>query len=170
MQIKIFTIPVFADDCDVEELNLFLRSHKIIDVKRELTQANDNNCWTFCITYMPNTALSPATMTKEGGQHREKVDYKELLDAETFERFARMRKLRKEIAESEAVPAYAVFTDAELAEIAKLTVLDTANMLRIPGIGKKKVEKYGNAFCMIDVTQLDGDETSRIPDGADSQS
>ena len=37
MQIKIFTIPVIADDNDVDELNRFLRSHKIIDVRRELT-------------------------------------------------------------------------------------------------------------------------------------
>lgn len=144
MQIKIFTIPVVADDRDVEELNLFFRSHKIIDVRRELTQANDNNCWTFCITYLPGATL-PTAANKPDGQRSGKVDYKEVLDTETFERFARMRKMRKEISESEAIPAYAVFTDAELSEIAKLEVLDTAHMLKIPGIGKKKVEKYGNA-------------------------
>ena len=43
-----------------------------------------------------------------------------------------MRKLRKQIAESEAVPAYAVFTDAELAEMAKLEVLDTASIQNMP--------------------------------------
>lgn len=60
MQIKIFTIPVVADERDVEELNLFLRSHKVIDVKREITQYNGNSCWTFCITYMPdNHTVSP---------------------------------------------------------------------------------------------------------------
>ena len=30
MQIKFFTIPVVVDECDVEELNHFLRSHKIV--------------------------------------------------------------------------------------------------------------------------------------------
>lgn len=162
MQIKIFTIPVVADDRDVEELNLFLRSHKIIDVRRELTQANDNNCWTFCVTYLPETNIQPTAKTD--GKRADKIDYKEVLAPEVFERFARMRKLRKEIADSEAVPAYAVFTDAELAEIAKLDVLDTANMLKIPGIGKKKVEKYGNAFCLAERAQLEGDETSRLSD------
>ena len=148
MQIKIFTIPVVADERDMEELNHFLRSHKIIDVKRELTQTNDTSCWTFCITYMEAAALS--TSVKGDAARHNKTDYKEVLDAETFERFSRMRKLRKEIADNEAIPAYSVFTDAELAEIAKLEVLDKANIQKIPGIGKKKVEKYGDAFCLID--------------------
>lgn len=98
-----------------------------------------------------------------------KTDYKELLDAEAFERFVRMRKLRKEIADSEAIPAYAVFTDAELSEIAKLPVLDTASMLKIPGIGKKKVEKYGNAFCLAIIKDSSNEESGAFA-GTDSQS
>lgn len=158
MQIKIFTIPVVADERDMEELNHFLRSHKIIDVKRELTQTNDTSCWTFCITYMDVAALS--TSVRNDAVRHNKIDYKEVLDADTFERFSKMRKLRKEIADNEAIPAYSVFTDAELAEIAKLEVLDKANIQKIPGIGKKKVEKYGDAFCIIDKNESGKDETS----------
>ena len=36
MQIKIFNIPIGAEDTQMEELNHFLRANKIIDVKREL--------------------------------------------------------------------------------------------------------------------------------------
>ena len=103
-----------ADERDVEELNHFLRSHKIIDMKRELTTSNDNSCWTFCITYMPDNGL---TQQRSNDGKREKIDYKEVLEPASFERFAQMRRLRKDIAEREAVPAYAVFTDAELAEM-----------------------------------------------------
>lgn len=38
MQIKIFNIPIGTEDMQLEELNLFLRSYKIIDVKRELAK------------------------------------------------------------------------------------------------------------------------------------
>lgn len=165
MQIKIFTIPVIADEKDVEELNHFLRSQKIIDVRRELTQSNGNSCWTFCVTYMPEHRQQ-STDTVRNGSRQTKIDYKEVLNNDTFERFSRMRKLRKQIAESEAVPAYAVFTDAELAEMAKLEVLDTASIQKIPGIGKKKVEKYGNAFCLIDRTDLENEADGTL-DGAD---
>lgn len=165
MQIRIFTIPLLGDEQGLSELNHFLRANKVIDIRKELAQSGGSAFWTFCITYMLSSHsaadAAPASTTRPS-----KVDYKEVLDETTFARFARMRKLRKQIAESEAVPAYAVFTDAELAEMAKLEVLDTANMLKIPGIGKKKVEKYGNAFCLTDYTLLD-DEESGKSDGTD---
>lgn len=165
MQIRIFTIPLLPDAKDVDELNHFLRSNKVIDIKKELAMVDGNSFWTFCITYMLSSHNNSDTASSSGNRPS-KVDYKEVLDETTFARFARMRKLRKQIAESEAIPAYAVFTDAELAEMAKLEVLDTANMLKIPGIGKKKVEKYGNAFCLTDYTLLD-DEESGKSDGTD---
>ncbi len=42
--------------------------------------------------------------------------------------------------------AYAVFTDEELSNIAKLDEITAPNMLKIKGIGEKKVEKYGQRF------------------------
>ena len=163
MQIKIFSIPIGGDEGMTEEMNHFLRANKIIDIKKELAMLDGNSCWTFCITYLQDARLAESAAARQGGG---KVDYKEVLDAETFERFSAFRKLRKQIAESEAVPAYAVFTDAELAEIAKLKSLTLAAMLRIPGIGKKKVEKYGNTF--IANQKEETDETNGKPDGKDS--
>ena len=150
----------------MEELNHFLRANKIVDIKKDLTSANGNSYWTFCITYMPGTSLGEPE--KNGMNKSARIDYKEVLDERTFSRFSKMRQLRKQIAESEAIPAYAVFTDAELAEMAKLDVLDTAHILKIQGIGKKKAEKYGNAFCLIDYTQQE-DETGGVSDGTDSR-
>ncbi len=147
-----------------DEMNHFLRANKIIDIKKELAMLDGNSCWTFCITYLQDARLAgSAAAARLGGS---KVDYKEVLDAETFERFSAFRKLRKQIAESEAVPAYAVFTDAELAEIAKLKSLTLSAMQAIPGIGKKKMEKYGNAF--IANQKEETDETNGQPDGKDS--
>lgn len=116
MQIKIFNIPIGADESFVEEMNHFLRAHKIIDIQKELGMQGGNSCWTFCITYMQDGKSADGPKTNGNG----KVDYKEVLDTETFERFSNLRKIRKQIAESEAVPAYAVFTDAELADMAKI--------------------------------------------------
>ena len=164
MQIKIFNIPIGADESMTEEMNHFLRAHKIIDVKKELAILGDNSCWTFCITYMLDNKPTDSNRVNGSG----KVDYREVLDADTFERFSLLRRLRKQIAESEAIPAYAVFTDAELAEMAKLSPLTLAEMQKIPGIGKKKLEKYGNAF--VANAQTVEDEESRIPEGTDSQS
>ena len=146
-----------------EEMNHFLRAHKIIDVKKELAILGDNSCWSFCITYM----LDNKPAEHNGSNGSGKVDYKAVLDSKSFERFSLLRKLRKQVAESEAIPAYAVFTDVELAEMAKLSPLTLSEMQKIPGIGKKKLEKYGNAF--VANAQTVEDEESRIPEGADSQ-
>lgn len=164
MQIKIFNIPIGADESITEEMNHFLRAHKIIDIKKELALLSDNSCWSFCITYMQDN--KPVDNNRANGNG--KIDYKEVLDAETFERFSNLRKLRKQIAEREAIPAYAVFTDAELAEMAKISPLTLLEMQKIPGIGKKKLEKYGNDFVVNAQTIVY--EEDRIPEGADSQS
>ena len=167
MQIKIFTIPILSDDRDTEELNHFLRANKVIDIKKDVVLLDGNSCWSFCVTYIPSIFSVDNHQTSSNRQM--KVDYKEILDAKTFDRFAKMRKLRKQIADNEAIPAYAVFTDAELAEIAKLAVLDTANIMKIRGIGKKKVEKYGSVFCMTDYSMIDNEE-SGMSDREDSGS
>ena len=150
MQIKIFNIPIGAEDTQVDELNHFLRANKIIDVKRELAMLDGRGCWSFCITYM----LSSKPLEQHKQASSAKADYKEILEPEIFEKFTQMRKIRKMIAESEAVPAYAVFTDAELSEMAKLPELSISTMEKIPGIGKKKIEKYGSVFLQ-ETNQLD---------------
>ena len=147
MQIKTFTLPVTAGDKELDELNHFLRSQRIVDVRRELVQSDGLSYWTFCITYMLNPRSSLLESQGNAGRST-KTDYKEVLDSESFERFARMRKLRKEIADSEAIPAYAVFTDAELSEMAKLPVLDTAGMMKILYSGKGYT--YKNATNQVD--------------------
>ena len=63
-----------------------------------------------------------------------------------FTRFALMRTVRKKIADEDAVPAYSVFIDAELAEFAKLETLTLSSMKAIEGVGDKRIEKYGAKF------------------------
>ena len=119
--------------------------------------------WTFCILFSPYGNV----IEKESGKGSpKKVDYRDELDTETFARFSILRKIRKRLAQDESVPAYAIFTDAELAEIAKLKTISREGMLKIPGIGTKKVEKYANAF-VTDLMQEE-DEKNRIFDGEDS--
>lgn len=145
----------------MEEMNHFLRANKVIDIKKELAMVNGNSCWTFCVTYLQDSRPAENPSTRQG-----KVDYKEVLEAEVFERFSTLRKIRKQIAESEAIPAFAVFTDAELAEMAKPKELTLQAMQAIPGIGKKKLEKYGNSF--ITINKEETHEKNGTLDGTDS--
>ena len=44
------------------------------------------------------------------GRSERRVDYREVLSAEQFEVFSKLREVRKEVAEREAVAVYAIFT------------------------------------------------------------
>lgn len=143
MQIKIFTIPV--EDCDsgIEVLNHFLRANKVVDVRKELVSGCNSAFWTFCVTYLPQGEFVLHGQRTE----KEKIDYRNVLSPEAFERFVQMRTIRRELSDAEAVPPFVVFTDAELAKIAELEDLTPQSIKKIPGIGAKRLEKYGEKFC-----------------------
>jgi len=57
--------------------------------------------------------------------------------------FERLRAWRSERAGAQRVPAYVVFTDATLAAIAEARPGDAADLVRLPGIGQRKLDLYG---------------------------
>jgi len=126
----------------MEEMNKFLRGNKIVDVAQEFLSDNTGAYWCFCVKYLSD--CNPSSYNEK--QRKNKIDYKEILEEEAFKKFMKLREIRKVIAESEALPAYAVFTDKELSEIARLNEISENNMKKIEGIGDKKVEKYGKKF------------------------
>ena len=68
------------------------------------------------------------------------------LDGAQRARFERLRELRKELAREHAVPAYVIIDDAGLAVMAREVPRDEAALLRIPGNGQVKLERYGAAL------------------------
>jgi len=60
--------------------------------------------------------------------------------------FERLRALRKELADRQGVPAYIVFSDKVLREMAARRPTSPAELLEVPGVGPAKLERYGRAF------------------------
>jgi ATP-dependent DNA helicase RecQ len=60
-----------------------------------------------------------------------------------------LRKKRSEIARREGVPAYIVFSDRTLAEMALRRPSTLAAMSGVRGVGAMKLEKYGSEFLEI---------------------
>lgn len=143
MQIKIFTIPVIGGEKDNDSMNAFLAGHKVVELDKEMVVLSNMNYWTFCIKYLQGD--TPGRNLK----YPEKVDYRTILNEEEFKRFSNFREIRKQIAQKEALPAFAIFTDAELAQMAKLEQVTKANLADIKGVGVKKIEKYGAQFITI---------------------
>jgi ATP-dependent DNA helicase RecQ len=60
--------------------------------------------------------------------------------------FEKLRSLRKSLADARNIPPYVVFSDVTLRHFSREYPSDTGAMLRIPGVGEKKLADYGHAF------------------------
>ena len=63
--------------------------------------------------------------------------------------FARLKAWRMEQAREQAVPPYVVFHDATLSAIAAAQPRDLGSLSTIPGIGAKKLERYGPSLLQL---------------------
>jgi ATP-dependent DNA helicase RecQ len=63
--------------------------------------------------------------------------------------FQKLRALRKTIADARRVPAYFVFSDATLLEMATVRPQSEQELLRISGIGPRKLAEYGEVFLDV---------------------
>ena len=149
MQIKIINVPLTDDGTMQTELNRVLAAHRVLEVEQRFFKNEKGGCWSFCIRYIQN--MPP--QAEQYSSSKEKTDYKKILGEQEFKVFSALREIRKQIAAQDAVPAYAVFTDEELAGIARLPELEAAKLISIKGIGDKKVQKYGKMIVeMYDQT------------------
>ncbi|WP_392430814.1 ATP-dependent DNA helicase RecQ [Edwardsiella piscicida] len=69
--------------------------------------------------------------------------------------FAKLRKLRKAIADEENIPPYVVFNDATLLEMAEQMPLRAGDLLSINGVGQRKLERFGAPFMTLIREHLD---------------
>ena len=60
--------------------------------------------------------------------------------------FDRLRRLRKQLADERNVPAYIVFSDVALRQMARDYPASEREFARITGVGEKKLREFGDAF------------------------
>ena len=72
-----------------------------------------------------------------------------ILSAQDEALFARLRALRMTLARQEGVPPYLIFTDRSLAAMCLRRPRTMDALLKIPGVGSYKSEKYGSAFLEV---------------------
>jgi ATP-dependent DNA helicase RecQ len=65
---------------------------------------------------------------------------------EQAELYGRLKALRSELAREAGLPAYCIFPDRTLVELARARPGSDAQMLEVPGVGPARLEKYGERF------------------------
>ncbi len=63
-----------------------------------------------------------------------------------LELFEELRTLRLDIAKSEGVPPFMIFSDASLKDMTRVMPLDEERFLEVSGVGQVKLKKYGQVF------------------------
>lgn len=154
MRLKFFVVPALDPERAESEINAFLASHSVASIDRELESTSEGLFWLIAVTYMPPGSSAPSSSRRSSV----KVDYKKVLSEGDFEVFAHLRRLRKDLAESEGVPLYALFTNKQLALMAQDRPASLEDLRGIEGVGEARCEKYGAAFLEA-VSRFSKDES-----------
>ena len=136
----------FGERSVTDELNAFLRSHRIVNVEKRLIDGERGTGWVFLVEYGSDGGKTPS------GSAGQRVDYREILSTTEFVLFDKLRALRKELSEKQGIPVYAVFTNEQLAAMVKKPPKTTKDMLAIAGVGEAKVKQYGEVFLSLYLT------------------
>lgn len=143
MKVDIFTIPVLSQAEATADLNRHLSSVRVLSVDRQFVSDGANSFWTLCV--LSDTARSGKSPSARKGS----VDYRDILSAEEFGLYARLRDLRKQLADRDGVPPYAVFTNEQLATIVQTRASSLTRLKDIDGIGEARIGKYGAAVVSL---------------------
>ena len=137
-----FFISPFGEKSVTDELNAFLRSHRIVNVEKRLVDGERGTGWLFLIEYGTDN-------NKNAPNSSQRIDYREVFNPVEYAFFDKLRNLRKELAEKSGIPVYAVFTNDQLAAMVKKPPKTEKDLLLIPGIGESRVKQYGEVFLKL---------------------
>ena len=138
MQIKFFTIPGTGCHLTEEELNKFLRSHRILNVDKSFNPGN-GGYWSLCIEYMDIESL--ATVPGK----RETKDLTLDLNDEEKKRYEKYRQIRLGLSREKNIKAFEIFSNNELAILSKFPSIDAA-ATEIDGIKPDHIKNYLQFF------------------------
>ena len=78
MPFEFFQVPVNGKGGAVEELNAFLRSRRVVEVRRKFVKHQGEAYWGVCVEYLDGVGAA-AVAVAGAGKGLPKVDYREVL-------------------------------------------------------------------------------------------
>lgn len=166
MLIKVITLPFssayggFQD----EELTEFLRDKEIISVNDYIFTRNEVPYLTLVLKYFPYRAEvnTPENSTKP----TEDNDWRKMLSEEQMGLFNLLRDWRSKRCKKEGVPPYVILNNRQLALVVQARPQSLADLVKLEGIGKKKVDQYGADILEITRFQTTTSEKEQLPPDA----
>src|SRR5208337_3594726 len=139
---RFFAVPMLDGEEESQELNRFLATNRVLMVERHFVSDGSSSAWAICVSYLDRSGRPAPELGK-------RVDYREVLSESDFAIYAKLRSLRKSMAEKDGLPAYTLFTNEQLAAMVQQRVTSLRALEEIPGVGAARVKKYGTAFLEV---------------------
>ncbi len=148
MQIRVFSIPYVAGlgGFNDEPLRTFLSDKEVLDLHVQFFVKDGAPYWTVLVQY--NLLAEPEAKQKSGAESSGS-DWRKRLKQGDWGLFNRLREWRLERSKSEGVPAYMLFTNHQLTDIALLRPGSLAALGQLAGVGPGRVEKYGKEILNL---------------------
>ena len=154
MRVQLFSVPFNAQRGAFEDeaMQAFMQDHAVTGVTEHFFMQGDQPWVLFTLRYnaeavgllastsTPQSATKPALVKEKAGQ---KEPWREALSDKDLPLFEHLRQWRRQVAAEHGVPPYVVFTNAHLAQLVTERPSSLAGLAKINGIGKAKIDKYG---------------------------
>lgn len=118
--------------------------------ERNFIRRNDGEYPTFAIT---NRGMEFLNKRERFEIQRMPVDKFDKAQQEALEYdqelFERLRVIRKRLADERGLPPFAIFSDVTLQEMSKYYPVDLENFGRLSGVGRLKLDRYGESFMYV---------------------
>jgi superfamily II DNA helicase RecQ len=131
---------------DEEVLNSFLQTVLVKKTAIQLISKGEANYWSILVFYTNTAPLE---------EHPEKTTEKlptfdaSILTSDERNRYDVLRTWRADTATKENSPQYIIAHNSQLGLIAKLNPTTTDELLKVKGLGVKKVAKYGDEIIAV---------------------
>lgn len=165
MQIKLFTMPVFGGDQVEEELNKFLRSHRVLQLERHYV-SEQGGYWAMLVEYADG---DPVAEAPPAGR-RDRKDPTEGMSEDEKMRFNLYRDIRKEVSQQRGIPPYLVFTNEELTLLSRLPQVTEDTLKGVKGIAPQRLKDFGSFFVNVNMQTVDNGEAGGAADAQNMQS
>ena len=140
LRCKIFTIRYASELGNFDDVALckFVDSHQVVEITKKFSRWQGEPYWTAFVTYVSADKISPEKKSAES-----ETALLEKLTPEEQELYGILRKWRNELAKEKGYGPYILFTNAQLAQIAKDKPATLQKLGTIHGVGDGKLENYG---------------------------
>lgn len=150
MKLKVFTLRIdpATGRFDDRELSEFVETCDVLSVHEQFFVHETAPTWALLVSYRELVRAGEKDRTAPG-----RTDWRSELAPDRQRLFDALRNWRNERAKREGRPAYVLFTNRQMAEIARRAPATLAALREIEGIGDAKSADWGEAVLALVATR-----------------